>query len=59
VHAYSDHTKAEQIFGHTATVSLEEGVERMAKWARRVGARRGQTFDDIEIVQNLPASWRA
>ena len=58
VHAYSDHTKAKQLFGQHATVSLEEGVARMAEWARRVGARQSQRFDDIEVRLNLPPSWR-
>jgi UDP-glucose 4-epimerase len=57
VHAYPDHTKARQLFGQRATVSLEEGVERMAEWARRVGVRKSQEFEDIEVRSNLPPSW--
>jgi len=59
VHAYSDHTKARQLFGRTPAVSLEEGVGRMAAWARRVGARESQRFDDIEVRLKLPPSWQA
>lgn len=58
VHAYSDHTKAQRLFGPSAAVSLEEGVARMAGWARRVGARESQRFDDIEVRQKLPPSWQ-
>jgi UDP-glucose 4-epimerase len=58
VHAYSDHTKAEQLFGQGATVDLDAGVQRMAEWARRVGARQGQEFKNIEVRRNLPPSWQ-
>jgi UDP-glucose 4-epimerase len=58
VHAYSDHSKAERLFGQRTPVSLEEGVARMAKWARRAGARQSSRFDNIEVTLNLPPSWR-
>jgi UDP-glucose 4-epimerase len=58
-HAYPDHSKARQVFGLEATVSLEAGIGRMAAWARRVGARRSQPFGDIEVTRNLPPSWRS
>ena len=57
-HAYSDHTKARRIFGQHATVGLEEGIARMAAWAKRVGARQSQEFENIEIRRNLPAGWQ-
>ena len=58
VHAYSSHEKARQIFGDTKPVTLEEGIERMAAWAKRVGARESSTFGNIEVTRNLPASWQ-
>ncbi|HFD40889.1 MAG TPA: NAD-dependent epimerase/dehydratase family protein [Anaerolineae bacterium] len=57
VHAYADHSKARQLFGQEATVDLEEGVRRMAAWARRVGARQSREFENIEVRRNLPAGW--
>jgi UDP-glucose 4-epimerase len=59
VHAYSDHTKARRTFAMNGTVPLEEGVARMADWARRVGARRASRFENIEIERFLPAGWTA
>ena len=56
-HAYSDHTKARRLFGTNGGIALEEGIDRMARWARKVGARQGQPFKDIEVHQNLPPSW--
>ncbi|MDB4877415.1 MAG: UDP-glucose 4-epimerase [Gemmatimonadetes bacterium] len=58
VHAYSSHEKARRIFGDAAPVALEDGVERMAAWARRVGARESGSFGNIEIERNLPANWK-
>lgn len=57
-HAYPDHSKARQVFGQDDVVLLEEGVARMAAWAIRVGARKGQRFGNIEIERSLPQSWQ-
>jgi len=57
VHAYSNHDKARRIFGAQAPVSLEDGIERMAAWARRAGARESSRFEHIEVERNLPGSW--
>jgi UDP-glucose 4-epimerase len=57
VHAYADHTKAHSIFGEPSGVSLEEGISRMAAWAKDVGARQSQEFDNIEITEKLPDGW--
>ncbi len=58
VNAYSDHSKAERLFGGRAPVSLEEGVARMARWAQKVGARQSSTFENVEVRLNLPPSWQ-
>jgi UDP-glucose 4-epimerase len=56
-HAYSDHSKARRLFGDESGVPLEDGIGRMAQWARRVGARQSREFEEIEIRKNLPAGW--
>lgn len=58
VHAYSDHSKARRLFGLGNPIALEEGIRRMAEWARRVGSRKSQFFESIEVSRNLPLSWR-
>jgi UDP-glucose 4-epimerase len=58
-HAFSSHEKIKQVFGQQPPVSLDEGVQRMADWAKRVGARESRTFGSIEIWRNLPPSWAA
>jgi UDP-glucose 4-epimerase len=55
--AFSDHSKAERVFGQRPKVPLEEGIRRMAEWAKVHGARASTTFDNIEICRNLPSAW--
>ncbi len=58
-HAFALHERAHSTFGATATVTLEDGLARMAAWARRHGSRSGTPFREIEIAKGLPPSWRA
>jgi UDP-glucose 4-epimerase len=58
LHAYSDHTKAHKVFGDPTGVDLREGIRRMAAWAKKVGARASQEFDNIEITEKLPDGWQ-
>ena len=56
--AYCDHSKARRILGIEPRVSLREGLERMAAWAKGHGARESSRFKNIEVPTNLPPSWR-
>jgi UDP-glucose 4-epimerase len=55
--AFSDHSKAEQVFGKRTKTFLVEGVHAMAEWVREHGARESCVFDGIEIAKNMPPSW--
>jgi len=55
--AFSDHSKAERVFGATQKKSLREGVAAMAAWVREHGARESSIFEGIEIVKAMPPSW--
>jgi UDP-glucose 4-epimerase len=57
VHAFSDHAKLHRVFGQEPTVSLEEGLRRMADWAREIGVREPVRFESVEVLRNLPPSW--
>lgn len=59
VHAFSDHSKFKRIFGQPHETPIEDGIEIMARWVKEMGARESQPFEQIEIVKNLPDSWRA
>jgi UDP-glucose 4-epimerase len=57
--AFSDHGKAERIFGSRRKVPLKEGLGRMADWVKTRGARTSGVFKDIEIRKKLPPIWAA
>jgi UDP-glucose 4-epimerase len=57
VHAYSSHEKVRKAFGLGMPVSLEEGIAKMAAWAKKVGAKASKEFGHIEVARNLPPSW--
>lgn len=57
VHAYSDHTLARKVFGVDRFTTLEEGLEKMAAYAREKGSRESAHFGEIEIMENLPPVW--
>lgn len=59
VHAFSDHAKLHSVFGREPTVSLEDGLRRMADWARETGVREPVRFESVEVLRNLPPSWLA
>jgi UDP-glucose 4-epimerase len=58
VHAYSSHHKVRQFFNCPPETSLQNGLNSMAVWARKVGTRQGKPFLGIEIERELPPSWR-
>ena len=55
--AFSDHCKAERVFGTTQKIGLEDGIRCMAAWVKAHGARASNVFSNIEILRNLPPSW--
>lgn len=56
-HAYSSHDKVRRFFGQPKYMDLEEGVARMAQWAKKAGVRKSKEFEGIEIHKLLPSSW--
>ena len=57
--AFSDHSKADRVFGGRPKTSLEDGIRAMAAWVKQHGARTSGVFEGIEIEKNLPPSWAA
>ncbi len=57
VHAFSCHEKVKEFFELPPSVSLPDGVARMAEWVRQVGSRKTQDFAAIEIPLGLPEGW--
>jgi len=58
MHAYADHSKVRAAFNiQDEFMSLEDGLNEMADWAKNVGALESSVFGNIEIEENLPPSW--
>lgn len=57
-HAFSSHEKIRRFLGPRTPTSLEEGITRMAAWAKQVGPRSTKPFAAIEVPVNLPPSWK-
>jgi UDP-glucose 4-epimerase len=55
--AFSSHDKVERVFGIQAKTSLEEGLDRMARWVKQHGSRSSRKFENIEISKNFPFAW--
>ena len=55
--AFSDHAKAESVFGSGKKTTLREGLAKMAAWVREHGARESNVFEDVEVLKNMPPSW--
>ncbi len=58
LHAFADHAKLARIFGDRASWPLRDGLKRMADWAVAVGPSEPSLFGEIEVLKNLPASWK-
>ena len=56
--AYASHARLRATFGVRPTVTLDEGLARMAKWVREQGVRESRPFEAIEVARNLPPSWQ-
>ena len=57
--AFPDHEKVYGVFGRSTSTPLNEGLRAMAAWVKAHGARQSSLFTGIEIVKNMPPSWRA
>ena len=55
--AYSDHRACREVFGQENRTHLEEGLKRMAIWAKSSGSRKSKKFKDIEVMKSLPSCW--
>jgi len=59
LHAHSNHHKAKEIFNieEGSFTTLRDGIFRMAAWAKKVGVRKSDYFENIEILEKLPPVW--
>jgi len=57
VNAYSDHSKAKNVFNFSESTSLVDGVTKMVEWVKKHGAKETPKFKNIEILEKLPSIW--
>jgi UDP-glucose 4-epimerase len=58
LHAFAAHDRVRSVFGDMVLdVPLDEGLARMAAWARTAGVRPKTRFSNIEIPHGLPSLW--
>ena len=58
-HAWTTHDRCEELFGDLRTnIGLDEGIARMAAWAKSVGQREPSRFEKIEITRGLYSFWQ-
>jgi len=55
--AFSDNSKAMQVFGERSLTPLKEGIQQMAEWVKAYRPHQSRVFPSIEIARNLPPSW--
>lgn len=57
LHAHADHAKVKMALGDHPLTSLEDGLNKMAAWAKSAGVRKSKKFGEIEITEKLPPIW--
>ncbi len=58
-HAYSGHHLIRETYQDLPSpTSLPDGIGRMAKWVKSIGARQPIEYAEIEITRQLPPSWQ-
>jgi UDP-glucose 4-epimerase len=55
--AFSDHSKAKEVFGKQPETPLPAGIRGTAEWVKAHGARESNIFENIEVMKNMPPSW--
>ena len=56
--AFVKHDKLRKFFPEFgATTTLDEGLPKMAKWAKETGAQKTEHFGEYEVTKNMPEFW--
>lgn len=58
-HAHCLNEKAKRILGYEDKTSLQEGLSRMAAWAKTVGPQQPTVWEGYELTKNLPEFWKS
>lgn len=59
IEAYCTMDKARKLLSYKTSVSIENGIENMIEWAKKVGPQKFTYLDTLELNNNkLPSTWR-
>lgn len=58
VHVFSGHAKFKDAFSPVKETDLDIGIKKMINWVKSIGPREGKKFKNIELLKNMPPSWR-
>lgn len=56
-HMHADNSRAKSMFKISEQTSLQDGLKKMAIWAKDAGIRKTPKFDNIEVLEKLPPIW--
>jgi UDP-glucose 4-epimerase len=57
-HAFCTNDKAIRLLGYKTSVTLEEGISKMAEWAKLQGPQEFKYLDDLELKGGkIPVTW--
>lgn len=58
-YAYCTYDKAVKLLGYMTSTSLEEGIHKMAEWAKALGPQPWKYRDSLELDSpNMPKTWK-
>lgn len=57
-HAYCTTEKSSKILNFEEKVGLEEGIQKMARWAKKKGPTNPTIWKNYELNKNLPSFWK-
>jgi UDP-glucose 4-epimerase len=58
-HAFCTNDKAIELLGYKTSVTLQEGVQRMADWAKKIGPQEFKYLDELELEgDKIPETWK-
>jgi UDP-glucose 4-epimerase len=57
-HAHCTTKKSEELLNFVDKTSLEDGIRRMAEWAKSTGPMEPIVWDGYELTEKLPSFWK-
>lgn len=57
--AFSTNQRAKDLLGYSTSVTIEEGVNKMAEWAKQIGPTDFKYLDSLELQgDKVPTTWK-